>query len=51
MIINLKVQNEADSSCSLIKRGIFDCGRMLTAQYSMEFAHWQYQKVKLMASV
>lgn len=51
MIINLEAQNEADPGCPRIKRGIFYCGRMLTAQYGTEFTHSQYQKIKKVVSI
>lgn len=51
MIINLEAQNEADPGYPLIKRGIFYCGRMITAQYGTEFTHSQYQKIKKVVSI
>lgn len=51
MIINLEAQNEADPGYPLVKRGIFYCGRMLTAQYGTEFTHSQYQKIKKVVSI
>ena len=51
MIVNLEAQNEADPGYPLIKRGIFYCGRMLTAQYGTEFTHSQYQKIKKVVSI
>ena len=51
MIINVEAHNKFNPSYPLIKRGIFYCGRMLTAQYGTEFTHSEYQKIKKVVSI
>lgn len=51
MIINVEAHNRFNPSYPLIKRGIFYCGRMLTAQYGTEFTHSEYQKIKKVVSI
>ena len=51
LIIDLEAQNEFDPGYPLIKRAIYYCGRMLTAQKGTEFVHSEYQKIKKVVSI
>lgn len=51
MIVNVEAHNKFNPGYPLIKRGIFYCGRMLTAQYGTEFTHSEYQKIKKVVSI
>ena len=51
MIINVEAHNKFNPSYPLVKRAIFYCGRMLTAQYGTEFVHSEYQKLKKVVSI
>ena len=46
LIIGIEAQNEFDPSYPLIKRAIYYCSRMITAQKGTEFVHSEYQKIK-----
>ena len=51
LIIGIEAQNEFDPSYPLVKRAIYYCGRMLTAQKGTEFVHSDYQKIKKVVSI
>ena len=51
MIVNVEAQNRFNPGYPLIKRAIYYCGRMISAQYGTEFAHSQYQKIKKVYSI
>ena len=51
MIIGVEAQNEFDPSYPLIKRAIYYCSRMITAQKGTEFVHSEYQKIKKVVSI
>lgn len=51
LIIGVEAQNEFDPSYPLIKRAIYYCGRMITAQKGTEFVHSEYQKIKKVVSI
>ena len=51
LIIGIEAQNEFDPSYPLIKRAIYYCGRMITAQKGTEFVHSEYQKIKKVVSI
>lgn len=51
MILNVEGQNEFYPGYPLIKRGIYYCSRMISAQYGTEFVAAQYQNIKKVASI
>ena len=51
LIIGVEAQNEFDPSYPLIKRAIYYCSRMITAQKGTEFVHSEYQKIKKVVSI
>ena len=51
MIVNVEAQHRFDPGYPLIKRGIYYCSRMISAQYGTEFTHSQYQKIKKVYSI
>ena len=51
LIIGIEAQNEFDPSYPLIKRAIYYCSRMITAQQGTEFVHSEYQKIKKVVSI
>ena len=51
MIVNVEAQDHFDPGYPLIKRGIYYCSRMISAQYGTEFTHAQYQKIKKVYSI
>ncbi len=51
MIVNVEAHNRFNPSYPLIKRAIYYCGRMLTAQNGTEFVHSEYQKIKKVVSI
>ena len=51
LIIGIEAQNEFDPSYPLIKRAIYYCSRMITAQKGTEFVHSEYQKIKKVVSI
>ena len=51
MIIDLEAHNKFKPGYPLIKRGIFYCGRLLSAQDKTEFVHSEYQKIKKVVSI
>lgn len=44
--INLEAQADAEPGYSVLKRGIFYCGRMLSAQKGVEFERSEYDDLK-----
>ena len=51
LIINVEAQNKYWPGYSLIRRAIYYCSRMLSAQYGSEIAHSHYEKLKKVYSV
>ncbi len=51
MIVNVEAQGRFDPGYPLIKRGIYYCSRMISAQYGTEFTHSQYQNIKKVCSI
>ena len=51
LIIDLEAQNEFKPGYPLLKRAVYYCGRMLTAQKGTEFVHSEYQKIKKVVSI
>lgn len=51
LIINVEAQNDFYPGYPLIKRALYYCGRMISAQYDTEFTHSQYGKLKKVYSI
>ncbi len=51
LIINLEAQNDFYPGYPLIKRGIYYCSRMISAQYGTEFANFHYENIKKVYSI
>ena len=51
LIINLEAQNDFYPSYPLIKRGIYYCSRMISAQYGTEFTNSHYENIKKVYSI
>ena len=51
LIINVEVQGKFNTGYPMIKRAIFHCSRMISAQYGTEFIHSEYQKIKKVYSI
>ena len=51
LIIGLEAQNKFDPNYPLVKRAIYYCGRMISAQKGTEFVHSEYQKIKKVVSI
>ncbi len=51
LIINVEAQNEFYPGYPLTKRGIYYCGRMISAQYGTEFTNVHYEKLKKVYSI
>ena len=51
MIVNVEAQGRFNPGYPLIKRAIYYCSRMISAQYGTEFTHSQYQKIKKVYSI
>ncbi len=51
LIINVEAQNKYDPGYPLTKRGIYYCGRMISAQYGTVFTKAHYEKLKKVYSV
>ena len=51
MIVNLEAQNDFYPGYPLIKRGIYYCSRMISAQYGTEFVAAQYGNIRKVASI
>lgn len=46
LIINVEAQNNFYPGYPLIKRGIYYCSRMISAQYGTEFSASHYEDIK-----
>lgn len=51
LIINVEAQNDFYPGYPLIKRGIYYCSRMISAQYGTEFTSSHYEKIKKVYSI
>lgn len=51
LIINIETQNDFYPGYPLIKRGIYYCSRMISAQYGTEFTDSHYENIKKVYSV
>jgi hypothetical protein len=51
LIINVEAQNDFYPGYPLIKRGIYYCSRMISAQYETEFTAGHYENIKKVYSV
>ncbi|MBR4026503.1 MAG: hypothetical protein IKJ01_02945 [Lachnospiraceae bacterium] len=51
LIINVEAQNDFYPGYPLIKRGIYYCSRMISAQYGTEFEGSHYEKIKKVYSI
>lgn len=51
LIINVEAQNDFYPGYSLVKRSIYYCSRMITAQYGTEFMNDDYRNLKKVYSV
>ncbi len=51
MIINLEAQNDFYPGYPLIKKGIYYCSRMISAQYGTEFINSHYENIKKVYSI
>ena len=51
LIINVEAQGKFNTGYPIIKRAIFHCSRMISAQYGTEFIHSEYQKIKKVYSI
>lgn len=51
LIINVEAQNDFYPGYPIIKRGIYYCSRMISAQYGVEFTDAHYEKIKKVYSI
>ena len=51
LIINVEAQGKFNTGYPIIKRAIYHCSRMISAQYGTEFTHSEYQKIKKVYSI
>lgn len=51
LMINIEVQNDFYPGYPLIKRGIYYCSRMISAQYGTEFTNSHYENIKKVYSI
>lgn len=51
LIINVEAQNDFYPGYPLIKRGIYYCSRMISAQYGTEFTESHYEDIKKVYSI
>ena len=51
LIINVEAQNRFNPGYPLVKRGIYYCSRMISAQYTKEFTGSQYGEIKKVCSI
>ena len=51
LIINIEAQNDFYPGYPLIKRGIYYCSRMVSAQYGTEFTNSHYENIKKVYSI
>ncbi len=51
LIINVEAQNRFYPGYPLVKRALFYCSRLISAQYGTEFTHGHYEKIKKVYSI
>lgn len=51
IIIDVEGQNKFDPGYPLLKRAVYYCSRMISAQHGTEFVHSEYQKIKKVVSI
>ena len=51
LIVNVEAQNMFDPGYPLVKRGIYYCSRMISAQYGTEFTQAHYEQIKKVYSI
>lgn len=51
LIINIEAQDDFYPGYPIIKRGIYHCSRMISAQYGIEFTNSHYENIKKVYSV
>ena len=51
LIINIEAQNDFYPGYPLVKRGIYYCSRLISAQYGTEFANSHYEDIKKVYSI
>ena len=51
LIINLEAQNKYNPGYPLLKRALYYCSRMISAQYGTDFTHSEYGKIKKVYSI
>ncbi len=51
LIINIEAQRRFDPGYPLVKRGLYYCCRLISAQYGTEFDHSHYEKIKKVYSI
>ena len=51
LLINVEAQNDFYPGYPIIKRGIYYCSRMISAQYGTEFIDSHYEKIKKVYSI
>ena len=51
LILNVEAQNDFYPGYPIVKRGIYYCSRLISAQYGTEFGEGQYEKLKKVYSI
>ncbi len=51
LIVNIEAQGKFNTGYPMVKRAIYHCSRMISAQYGTEFIHSEYQKIKKVYSI
>ena len=51
LILNVEAQNRYNAGYPLLKRAIYYCSRMISAQYGTEFTKGEYGKIKKVYSI
>lgn len=51
LIVNVEAQGKLNTGYPMVKRAIYHCSRMISAQYGTEFIHSEYQKIKKVYSI
>ncbi len=51
LILNVEAQNDFYPGYPIVKRGIYYCSRMISAQYGMEFGEGEYGKLQKVYSI
>ena len=51
LIINIEAQGKLNTGYPMVKRAIYHCSRMISAQYGTEFTHSEYQNIKKVYSI